>query len=726
MFLKDLSLIPFDIIEIFDDVDDTYWIWNELIMQIVNEHAPIKIKTIKGKRVPYMNGELRRSINVRNMMKRKYEKNNTSINWKNYTKQRNLVTKLRKQSLNRYLANKCNDHSKQNGNEFWETVKPFISHKGNSKTDNIILMKDDKVFTKPNEVVTIFNTYFTNIAKDIGRDDSVKDGDNIASCLNKHQNHKSVVNIKALMELKKYNEFSFQKVESETIRKSLDTLKTKKATGFDMLPSKILKLGCNILCLPICYLVNMSFKLCNFPNVLKCAEISPIYKKGNNMDVSNYRPVSILPIMSKIYEKEMVRQLSSYFENIFSQFISGFRPKHSCETVLLRMVENIKLSLDQGQIVSAIITDLSRAFDSIPYKLFVSKLYAYGLSMSACELMFNYYSNRKQRVKMGNSTSEWQSVYKGSAQGSVIGPLSYNIFSNDMLSILDNDINVYNYADDNTLTSSGYDYDVVQDKLVRNIEKVMQWFEENDMKINPDKFQYIVFGKNESIKDIKIGNVNIQPVNYVKVLGVYLDNKLNFDLHITKLSQKAGRQIQVISRLSRILNESSKMLLYNTFLVCYFQYCSIVWHFCSKINTYKIEKLQYKALKHISRDYNSCYADLLKGYNIDPLFVQRIRKMMESVYKILKGNCPHYLRALCQEKHAIRYDFRAENNVFIPKYQTICYGKKSFKYNAPYVWNSLANDVKDATSLNEFIGRINKWKPVCYCGSCTLCHILNM
>ena len=159
-----------------------------------------------------------------------------------------------------------------------------------------------------------------------------------------------------------------------------------------------------------------------------------------------------------------------------------------------------------------------------------------------------------------------------------------------MLSILDNDIDVYNYADDNTLTSSGYDYDVVQDKLVRNIEKVMQWFEENDMKINPDKFQYIVFGKNESIKDIKIGNVNIQPVNYIKVLGLYLDNKLNFDLHITKLSQKAGRQIQVISRLSRILNESSKMLLYNTFLVCYFQYCSIVWHFCSKINTYKIEQ----------------------------------------------------------------------------------------------------------------------------------------
>ena len=160
----------------------------------------------------------------------------------------------------------------------------------------------------------------------------------------------------------------------------------------------------------------MSFKLCNFPKVLKCAEISPIYKKGNNMDVSNYRPVSILPIMSKIYEKEMVRQLLSYFENIFSQFISGFRPPHSCETVLLRMVENIKLSLDQGQIVSAIITDLSRAFDSIPYKLFVSKLHDYGLSMSACELMFNYYSNRKQRVKMGNSTSEWQSVYKGSAQ----------------------------------------------------------------------------------------------------------------------------------------------------------------------------------------------------------------------------------------------------------------------------------------------------------------------
>ena len=125
------------------------------------------------------------------------------------------------------------------------------------------------------------------------------------------------------------------------------------------------------------------------------------------------------------------------------------------------------------KIVCLIMTDLSRAFDCIPYKLFITKLHAYGLSISACKLLFNYYCHRKQRVKIGNSTSKWQEVYKGSAQGSIIGPLSYNLFSNDMLLVIDEDVEAYNYAGDNSLLSSGYDLPTVKQKLMNNVQKVM-------------------------------------------------------------------------------------------------------------------------------------------------------------------------------------------------------------------------------------------------------------
>ena len=140
----------------------------------------------------------------------------------------------------------------------------------------------------------------------------------------------------------------------------------------------------------------------------------------------------MLPCISKVFERIIVNQLSEYFENIFNNIVSGFRKKHSCETVLLHMVENIKEYLDEGKIVCMMMTDLSRAFDCISYKLLIAKLHAYGLSQTACQLMFSYYENRKQQVKLGNISSEWENVYKGSAQGSVVGPVSYNIFSHDL------------------------------------------------------------------------------------------------------------------------------------------------------------------------------------------------------------------------------------------------------------------------------------------------------
>ena len=180
--------------------------------------------------------------------------------------------------------------------------------------------------------------------------------------------------------------------------------------------------------------------------MFKCADVSPIYKKGNNMDVGNYRPVSILPIMSKVFEKVIINQISSYFDSIFHPCISGFRKGYSCETVLLNMVERIKCSLDKGNIVCCILIDLSRAFDCIPHKLLIFKFKAYGVS--ACDAITSYLKDRRQRVKIGTQRSEWMHAHKGPAQGSMFGSFSYNVFTNGMFNLIDDDVDIYNYADD--------------------------------------------------------------------------------------------------------------------------------------------------------------------------------------------------------------------------------------------------------------------------------------
>ena len=157
------------------------------------------------------------------------------------------------------------------------------------------------------------------------------------------------------------------------------------------------------------YLLTVCITQGIFPRMLKCAEVSPIYKKGNNMDVGNYRPVSILPIMSKVFEKVIINQISSYFDSIFHPCIFGFRKGYSCES--------IKCSLDKGNIVCCILMDLSRAFHCIPHKLLISKFKAYGVSVSACDVITSYLKDRRQRVKIGTQRSEWMHAHKGSAQG---------------------------------------------------------------------------------------------------------------------------------------------------------------------------------------------------------------------------------------------------------------------------------------------------------------------
>ena len=223
MFLHALSVAPFHVSEIFDEVDDAYWMCSILLQEIVNEHAPIKHKTIKGNHIPYMNGELSRAINVKRMVKRKFTKCNSNMNWDKYRKQRNIVTKLLKKSLQQYMHKKCNEAV--NGGDFWKTVKPLIYSRGINKDDNIFLSNDGEIVNNTNDICRIFNNYFTHIANAIGVDDTIYQYDTCESCISDHDNHRSIGQIRNLMKLARTGEtqFSFKTVDEAVIKKHLET-----------------------------------------------------------------------------------------------------------------------------------------------------------------------------------------------------------------------------------------------------------------------------------------------------------------------------------------------------------------------------------------------------------------------------------------------------------------------------------------------------------------------
>ena len=228
--------------------------------------------------------------------------------------------------------------------------------------------------------------------------------------------------------------------------------------------------------------------------------------------------------------------------------------------------------------------------------------------------------------------------------------------------------------------------------------------------VNPDTF-------------IINGNV-VRPEEMVKLIFVHIDNELNFGHHVSHICQKAGKQVKVLGRLSRVLNESNKLLLYSSFISCYFNYCCVLWHFCNNSDTLKIEKLQEKALRYYMLDFKSPYQHLLYNCGKSTLFLQRLQKLMEGIYKILNGLYPSYLNDIITVEY-IKH-LRCQARLLVPRVNTMRYGKKSLPYLSPVLWNTLDNDIKQCNVLTAFKKRMKLWNgPTCNCGFCAQCRISN-
>ena len=282
--------------------------------------------------------------------------------------------------------------------------------------------------------------------------------------------------------------FDFVHVTPNDVKSCIVKMDNKKSTGYDGIPVKLLKVGTDPLSMIISELINMSIDECTFPDVLKYAEIAALFKKLDRLCKQNYRPVSIFTALSKVFEKIYCRQLTSYFDCLFSKYLSGFRQKYSCQSTLLWVIEEWKSALDNGNMVGSIAIDHSRAFDSLPHGLLLAKIYAYGINIESCKLIVSYFHNRHHRVKIRDKRSDCLQIERGVPQGSIMGPLLFNIFINDIF-FINSDINIYNYADDNCISFAGSFINIITDTLNKEMVSLMEWFRKKSLAANPAKFQ---------------------------------------------------------------------------------------------------------------------------------------------------------------------------------------------------------------------------------------------
>ena len=330
-----------------------------------------------------------------------------------------------------------------------------------------------------------------------------------------------------------------------------------------------------------------------------------LYKKKDNLCKENYRSVNVLAVVSKVFEIILSDQLMAYFVSILSHSLSAYRVGYNCQHVILQLTEFWRQSLDKGNCVGTVAMDLSKAFDSMPHGLLIAKLSAYGVYKQACDLIINYLCNRRQRTQVMGKCSEWVTINRGVPQGSVLGPLLFNIFVNDLF-YTDIDSMICNYADDYHLVKESNCTEELKVSLEKDAQRAISWFDNNYMDANSDKFQCISldrFGRPPI--SISIEGNTIPSSDNIKVLGVTLDSSLKYDTHISNLCSKASIQINAMKRIGKYLNTDCRISMYKSFISSNFSYCPVSWMFCGKQNSDKLDKLQERALRFVFSDYTS-------------------------------------------------------------------------------------------------------------------------
>ena len=359
-------------------------------------------------------------------------------------------------------------------------------------TQNISLVENENIITDHKEVAQTFNQFFINVVPNLNikipnYNKTVTDGITDEVAIKKYETHPTK------------QCFSFTHVSEEDVLSIVKSLDPAKSTTNKNIPIKILKSNIEVCIKELTSIFNNMIATSIFPNNLKKADVTPVHKKGDRTMTSNYRPVSVLPTISKVFEKLLYQQINSYIKMYLCDDLCGFREGFSSQHCLTVMIESMKRALDKGGISGALLTDLSKAFDCIQHDLLVAKMHAYGFSLNSLHLMYNYLSDRKQRTKINSSFSEWV----------VLGPLFFNIQINDIFFFVKYS-KITNFADDNTPYICGKSTEEVIQNLLNDANLLIKWFDDDDLKLNEGKCKLLILSSRDKDVSIQIGNATIR------------------------------------------------------------------------------------------------------------------------------------------------------------------------------------------------------------------------
>ena len=677
----------------FDDVQNAYDHFYTILYRLFDKNIPlVKPRSNlhdRGQKALWITKGILKSRKTKNILYKKFKKpikENESI----YKAYRNKFNKVKNAAKKCYYNKEFNEH-KGNLRYQWKLINEVINKNQLKPELQDCFVQNETLISDPTEISNKFNEYFVNV------------GPNLASKI-----AGTNVNLSTFLGKRLVNSIFLDAVTENEVEFEIRQLSGNKSCGHDEIPPKLVKKIAKHIIRPLTYIYNQSFLTGIIPNDLKIAIVTPVFKANNKEEFSNYRPISVLPCFSKILEKLMYKRLLNYLEkeNILFPSQYGFRKKHSTNLAAIELMTKISQAIDNNEYTAGVFLDLAKAFDTVNHEILLRKLDHYGIRGIVHDWFKNYLINRQQIVKYKLVKSDSMTIKCGVPQGSVLGPLLFLIYMND-ISKCSKILSFILFADDTNLFYSHKNTDVLVKTMNQELRKITSWLSANKLSLNVKKTHFMIFKtkrkKLNQTLSIEINNQKIHKVKCTKFLGLYIDDELSWKYHIDQITTKISKMTGIMARARHYLSTQTLKTIYNTMVYPYLTYCSVIWSSTYPTRLKSLFTIQKKLVRIMTfarfREESKPLFLALDILNIYELNLYLIALFM---YSYFNNNLPEYFINYFRLNENIHsHDTRSASNIFI-EYRRTNYGKFSLKYRGAQIWNNLPNTLKISKTYRSF------------------------